>query len=97
MPKYKTTAIVDLFAGSVGLSDNQAARRSPHLKKVKKGVYEITAPVQFKAGEIITLAKPDKITLAKLELFKPEKAGDPGPVNDPSQDSDPEQEAGPGN
>ena len=77
MRKYKTTAVADLFGGLIGLSDAQAACRARHLNPVKKGLYEIIAPVQFKAGEIIALAKPDKITAAKLEIVKPDSKPDP--------------------
>lgn len=76
MLKYKTTAIVEFFSGKIGLSEKQAVRRPGKLKKVGKGVYGILSPVQFKAGETISLDNPDKITLAKLELIEdqePEK------------------------
>jgi len=79
MRKYETTAVVDLFGGLIGLSEEQAARRARNLKPVKKGVYEIVGPVQFKAGELISLDKPDKATAAKLEWIKPQPKPDPAP------------------
>ena len=76
MQKYKTTAIIDLFTGKVGLSENQVARRPGKLRKIKAGIYEILAPVQFKAGEVIELENPDKVTLAKLDLIEKPKKDD---------------------
>lgn len=76
MQKYKTIGIIDLFSGKIGLSEKQAARRPGKLKKVGKDVSKILSPVQFKAGEVIRLDNPDKVTLSKLELIedpKPEK------------------------
>ncbi len=67
MKAYKTIAIVDLFAGLVGLSDDQASKRNLNLKKKRNGVYEITSPVQFKVGEVIKLKTKEKIVLSKLE------------------------------
>lgn len=67
MLKYKTTDIIELFSGKVGLSKKQAARRSRQIKKAGEGVYEILTPVQFKAGEVVALDNPDKVTLSKLE------------------------------
>ncbi len=55
MKQYKTLKTVELFAGQIGLSDEQAAPRADRLKAIEKGVYEIIAPVQFKAGEVIGL------------------------------------------
>ena len=65
MKKYKTTGLIKLFAGKIGLSDDQAACRK-HAVKKSGDAYDITAPVQFKAGEIIYLNNPAKVTLAKL-------------------------------
>lgn len=70
MEKYKTTGLVTLYQGQIGLSKDQAAVRKRKLKKLKGGMYEIITPVQFKAGEVIRLVPPDKITLVNLELFK---------------------------
>ena len=69
MKEYITRAVIALFSGFIGLSKDQAARRSTALKKVrgKKDTYEIIQPVEFKAGEVIVI-DPDKATLARLEL-----------------------------
>lgn len=66
MAKYRTTDVVYLFSGKIGLSEQQAYRRPGKLKKVKGG-YEILDKVCFKSGEIIELDNPDKVTMQKLE------------------------------
>ena len=55
MKEYIVQKTLDLFNGSIGLTKQQAAARAGKLKKKRKGVYEIIAPVQFKVGEIILL------------------------------------------
>lgn len=58
MKTYTTTERVEFGLGAVlGLSDQQAAARAACLvaNQKKKGVYEVTGPVQFKAGEAIKL------------------------------------------
>ena len=56
MKKYKVTAIITLFCGLIQLTDAQASVRQGSLKETdKKGVYEIKEPIQFKAGEEITV------------------------------------------
>ena len=55
MKEYIVKKTLDLFNGSIGLTEQQAAPRAGKLKKKRKGVYEIIAPVQFKVGEIILL------------------------------------------
>jgi predicted DNA-binding antitoxin AbrB/MazE fold protein len=67
MLEYRTTNIIDIYCGRIGLEDKQAECRCNSLKKISNGVYEVLKPVQFKAGEKILLDKPDKITLSKLE------------------------------
>ncbi len=66
---YITTALVELFSGLIGLSDDQAACRSGKLKPVddQDGVYEILDRVQFKAGEVIGLEDPAKVILSRVE------------------------------
>jgi len=72
MKDYKTIGVVSLFGGVVGLSSEQAESRPNAVKKLKSGEYEVIAPVQFKAGEIIGLDNVGKTTLALLEdLQKP--------------------------
>jgi len=67
LKEYKTTGVITLFGGTVELSLKQAEPRQAALKKLKQGEYEVIAPVQFKAGEIIGLDMADKATLALLE------------------------------
>ena len=55
MKEYIVKKTLDLFNGSIGLTEQQAAPRAGKLKKKRKGVYEIIAPIQFKVGEIILL------------------------------------------
>jgi len=74
MKEYITTQTVDLYTGLIGLTKEQAQVRGQALSEVRKGVYEIIFPVQFKAGELIKLADPDKGTLPKLDLGPREKA-----------------------
>jgi len=62
---YETTGVVTINAGYIGLTEEQAAPRAKNLEKRKK-LFEIISPVQFKAGEIIRLEKPDKILLSQM-------------------------------
>lgn len=73
MKEYVTTQPVELHAGRIGLNKTQAAIRAPYLTQKSPGVYTITGPVQFKAGEVICL-DPDKATLAKLKLTETGRA-----------------------
>lgn len=66
MKKYVTEKSVKLASGEVGLTDAQAEPRAGRLKKIKKGVYEITGPIEFKAGEVLYLEKPDKFLMTCL-------------------------------
>jgi len=70
MKPYRTLATVRLYEGTIGLLDNQAARRAGCLKKIKNGIYEIQAPVEFKAGEVIAFSripKPYRPLLEKVD------------------------------
>ena len=84
MNTYKTTEIVDIFGGKVGLTKKQAKRRPGKLRKLRgvtegnRGLFEVVNPIQFKAGEVVMLENPDKITLAKLELVKSVKKAKDG-------------------
>ena len=52
--KYTVIAPITLGPGLVlGLTDAQAAARSGSLRAISKGKYEVTAAVQFKAGEVV--------------------------------------------
>lgn len=54
MQKIKiTSSAVNLNAGIVELTRNQAQAREHALRHLEKDVYEIVKPIQFKAGEIL--------------------------------------------
>jgi len=53
MKRFKTLAPVTLHAGIVQLSEDQAKGRDHKLEEVKPGLYKITGPNQFKAGQEI--------------------------------------------
>lgn len=77
MKLYRTLAIIRLFAGKIGLTDDQAKKRLNYLSKVKDNVYEVVQEVVFKAGETIGLEhtpKPYRKVLECLEPEKPEKS-----------------------
>ena len=66
MKKYITEETIGLASGRIGLTDAQAKPRAAKLKNVKKGVYEILEPIEFKAGETILLEAPDKFLISRL-------------------------------
>jgi len=70
MREYKTLITVDLCCGRIGLADEQARSRAGRLKEVRKGVYEIVAPVQFKAGEIIRMDAVPKGIRSRFEIAR---------------------------
>jgi len=81
LKKYKTTGLIKLFSGKIGLSGDQAACRK-HAVKKSGDAYDITAPVQFKAGEVIYLDKPAKVTIKNLVCLddpEPVQKAKPGP------------------
>lgn len=68
MLEYQTTGIINVNGGYIGLDEKQAGARRGRVKPTKDaGVYEVVRPVQFKAGEKIRLANPDKTTLSRLD------------------------------
>ena len=69
MREYKTVQIVDLFAGRIGLRDDQVRPRADRLKKIHNGIYGILAPVQFKAGETIRLDDIPKNIRHRFEIL----------------------------
>lgn len=76
---YITTEIVEFFAGRLVLNENQAARRGHALELVEKldddlSLFDVVGPVQFKAGEIVGLEDPDKVTRARIELTEETEA-----------------------
>jgi len=71
MREYTTTGPINVFCGYIGLSESQAKARMKKLKATEKpGVYEVVAPVMFKAGESLMMDNPDKITKASLDEVK---------------------------
>ena len=82
MKQYQTTSIISLYSGRVGMSEAQALRRTGVVKIVGKGVYEILSPLRFKAGEVIYLDKPAKVTIKNLVCLddpEPVQKAKPGP------------------
>ena len=83
MDKYLIVALATFGAGArLGLSKEQAAARAHALREVGKGVYVAQQPVQFKAGE--TVSVDGKLPKALAELVeapnvKKAKAPAPGP------------------
>ena len=75
MREYQTTGTVRVNSGYIGLDKRQADARAGNINSVsgKKGLYEVVRPIEFKAGEKIRLEKPDKATLAKMDLLKKEQ------------------------
>lgn len=59
---------VSLHTGRLQLTQDQAATRAGYVQKVMGDVYDIIAPVQFKAGEVFgleTIPKPWRPFLVK--------------------------------
>jgi len=78
MEEYKTLKTVRLFGGKIGLSNDQHSPRAGKLKKIRPGLYDIAAPIQFKRGEIIMLDPkevPKGMTAFLEPVKKPEKGG----------------------
>jgi len=81
MKRYRTTKTVDFFCGRIGLSGDQAASRARNLRPVADGLFEITGPLQFKAGEVISLDETEKMVLGRLECLDKDPApAKPDPV-----------------
>jgi hypothetical protein len=51
--QYVVTTPATFFAGVLGLTEIQAQPRLAYLRNLGGGLYEVIAPVQFKAGEVI--------------------------------------------
>ena len=75
MQEYKTTGIVRVNCGYIGLDKKQADVRRSMVKPVKgkSGIYEILAPIELKNGEVVRMEKPDKVLLKNLAPAQPEK------------------------
>ena len=68
MIPYTVKKTLRLAGGRVGLvTEKQARRRRTCLKPLANGVYEITAPVEFKIGETIGLDEVPKTVNPYLE------------------------------
>ena len=66
--------------GTIGLTTQQAQRRSNRLKALKKGVYEVTGAIEFKKGEVIgfddaTLSKAARASLVVVDASTGKAAG----------------------
>src|SRR3990167_6046442 len=81
MQFYKTTQVTRL-AGIVGLSDAQAKARARRLTPVKgrAGVYELPAPLDFKAGELVGF---DEVPKALRRILVGGNEGDAPAPHDP--------------
>ncbi len=73
MKEYKVTDPIELYYGSVGLTEKQAELRRDKVRAIEgePGMYAVLSTISFKAGEIIRIA-PEKGLLTKLELVKPQ-------------------------
>lgn len=76
MEKYLIVAPATFGAGArLGLSKEQAAARAQALRESGKGVYVAVQPVQFKAGETISVdGELPKVLAALVEAPKGRKA-----------------------
>jgi len=88
MLEYKTTGIIRVNGGYVGLNQKQADTRHRKVKATKNaGVYEVVAPIVFKAGETLKMDNPDKVALNHLvclENSQPEKKPEKEPLATPT-------------
>ena len=74
MKPYRTLAMVRLFTGKIGLTDEQVKWRANCLKKITDDVYEIIDEITFKDGEVIGLESVPKPYAKMLECIEPKKA-----------------------
>lgn len=92
MNVVRTLEPLNINAGRLTLSKDQARRRPRALKHLNDDVYEVVEPVQFKAGEVLGIAGAlDKYTLARVDLIEAagvKVAPDPDPGGDPFADGD---------
>lgn len=82
MKPYRTLATVRLFAGRIGLTDDQVKWRAQCLSQVQDNIYEIISKVTFKAGEVIGLEDPPKVYMASLDCLEPEKPAKPAVIEE---------------
>lgn len=76
MRKYVALETIELESGVIGLSELQADLRRNLLGKIGKGKFEITGPVQFKAGEIIGFESFPKALVGCIQDLDPPKIGE---------------------
>lgn len=79
MNQYRALNVVTVHSGILKLSKDQAKRRMHSLvaEKKGKGLFEITSPVQFKAGEEFGYkGELPKNLVADLEKTKKKKVTD---------------------
>lgn len=71
MATYKVTETIKLNPGVIiGLNKEQAAARAHCLESTRGNLFKVTAPVQFKAGEVISLVDPDKYVQTRIDEVK---------------------------
>ena len=93
MNEYRTTGIIEIPCGTIGLNLKQAEKRKLFIEKTKvDGVYNILKPIIFKAGEIIRLASISKGQNRLLDdVSEPEpNVSDPGPDDEELPTPEPE-------
>lgn len=78
MKTYTAKSTVTIGQGKLGLDQAQAARYGSALADLGDGIFEILAPVQFKAGETFShdLAIPKTIAHCLDEVEEPEALED---------------------
>ena len=85
MEKYLIVAPATFGVGSrLGLSKEQAAARAHALKPAGKGVYIVQVPVQFKAGEQVSVEGDLPKVLAEL-VEAPKKTAEAAPPAEEGQ------------
>jgi hypothetical protein len=91
MKTFRTLAPVGVNPGAlVALSKEQAAARAFGIRKAdKKGTYEVTQRIEFKAGETFELDGELPKNLADLVEEKGKRAA-PAPAPTPAPDPDPD-------
>jgi hypothetical protein len=85
MKGYRVLDTVSFGPGQqIGLRDEQIAPRAHNLRIVKRddkrraAIVTVTAPIQFKVGEIIALDSLPKAYLGKIEAIAAAAAGEVG-------------------
>lgn len=87
MVKVKTLSPVRFGVGeTLGLSLDQAAVRAAALEKLRKGVYQTVAPVEFKAGETIRLDARTELSRYMQDRVEFVDGEPPAPADPPEQE-----------